>query len=52
MLDAFLACVRAGSPPPINWLDGYRALEMALACVKASDTGQYVTLTTSAELPP
>lgn len=47
MLEAFLASVRAGTPPPVSWLDGYRALQVALAAVTSSATGQCVTFTSA-----
>jgi predicted dehydrogenase len=44
MLEAFLESVREGREPPVTWRDGYRALEVALACYASAERGQPVSL--------
>jgi myo-inositol 2-dehydrogenase/D-chiro-inositol 1-dehydrogenase len=41
-MDAVIAAVRAGSPPPIHARAGRRALSLALACIKSDQTGRRV----------
>lgn len=40
MLIAFLDSVRLASAPPVTWLDGYRALQVALAAYASDRLGQ------------
>lgn len=44
MLEAFIASVRTGGPPPITWQDGYQALRAALACYDSQACGEVVPL--------
>jgi len=40
MLRAFLESVERGSPPPVTWLDGYRALQVVLGAYASNQSGQ------------
>jgi predicted dehydrogenase len=41
-IDAVVAALRAGDPPPVHARAGRRALELALACVESFKTGTRV----------
>jgi predicted dehydrogenase len=45
MLEDFVASIRDDRPPGVTGLDGYRALELALAAYASAETGQPVPLT-------
>jgi len=40
MLQAFLESAARGTPPPVTWLDGYRALQVVLGAYASSRSGQ------------
>jgi predicted dehydrogenase len=42
MIEAFVASVRAGAPPPVSWNDGFEAMRVALAAYRASAEGRPV----------
>ncbi len=44
MVEAFVASVREGRPPPVTWRDGFEALRVALACYESAAAGQPVRL--------
>jgi len=45
MLNEFVAAIREDRPPYVTGMDGYRAVEVALAAYQSVDTGQPVHLT-------
>jgi len=47
MLTAFLDSVRLASAPPVTWLDGYRALQVALGAYASDRSGQPETVSSS-----
>ncbi|HLE26596.1 MAG TPA: Gfo/Idh/MocA family oxidoreductase [Anaerolineales bacterium] len=44
MLEEFVAAIRDDRPPRISGMDGYRAVEVALAAYQSDETGQPVQL--------
>jgi predicted dehydrogenase len=44
MLEEFVACIREDRPPGVSGLDGYRALEVALAAYTSAQSGQPVSV--------
>jgi predicted dehydrogenase len=44
MLEEFISAIREGRPPSVSGLDGYRALEVALAAYESAKTGLPVPL--------
>jgi predicted dehydrogenase len=44
IIDAFVDCILADSEPPISGYEGYKALEVVLACNQSAETGQLVKI--------
>jgi predicted dehydrogenase len=44
MIDEFAAAIRESRPPRVDGMDGYRAVEVALAAYDSERTGQPVQL--------
>lgn len=43
-VDALLDALRAGTPPPVHAAAGFRALELAHACIRSHETGSRVAV--------
>ena len=51
-VDAVLAALRSGSPPPVHAAAGRRALELARACIASFESGKRVDVTPAEQPPP
>ncbi len=51
MLEAFLESAAQNTPPPVSWLDGYRALQVVLGAYASNRSGQPETLSSNLTHP-